>query len=129
MMSGRSHVCSPCRLSTTDLVFFNNVHMYIYSPFLLLSPQIYLGGYTTEEQAALAFDIAAIKFRGAAAVTNFDISNYKEELESLGEVSAEELVLSLRRQSKGFSRGSSKFRGVTRHQKGRNKSTRDMPRR
>ena len=70
-------------------------------------------------QAALAFDIAAIKFRGTAALTNFDISNYKNELESLGEVSAEELVLSLRRQSKGFARGTSKYRGVTRHQKGR----------
>jgi AP2-like factor (euAP2 lineage) len=35
------------------------------------------------------------------------------------QVSTEELVLSLRRQSKGFQRGTSKFRGVTRHQKGR----------
>ena len=35
------------------------------------------------------------------------------------QVSTEELVLSLRRQSKGFTRGSSKYRGVTRHQKGR----------
>lgn len=35
------------------------------------------------------------------------------------QVSRDELVLSLRRQSKGFMRGTSKFRGVTRHQKGR----------
>ena len=28
-------------------------------------------------------------------------------------------MLSLRRQSKGFTRGTSRFRGVTRHQKGR----------
>lgn len=34
-------------------------------------------------------------------------------------VSKEELILSLRRHSKGFSRGSSKYRGVTRHQKAR----------
>ena len=37
----------------------------------------------------------------------------------LKEVTKEDLVLSLRRQSKGYSRGSSKYRGVTRHQKGR----------
>jgi AP2-like factor (euAP2 lineage) len=34
-------------------------------------------------------------------------------------VTKDELVLSLRRQSKGFSRGTSRYRGVTRHQKGR----------
>ena len=33
------------------------------------------------------------------------------------QVTKEELVLSLRRQSKGFSRGTSRYRGVTRHQK------------
>ena len=38
------------------------------------------------------------------------------ELQNLERVSTDELVLSLRRQSKGFTRGSSKFRGVTRHQ-------------
>ena len=32
-------------------------------------------------------------------------------------VSKEELVMSLRRHSKGFSRGTSKYRGVTKHQK------------
>lgn len=53
------------------------------------------------------------------AQTNFQILNYEQELQQLERVSAEELVLSLRRQSKGFSRGSSRFRGVTRHQKGR----------
>ena len=56
---------------------------------------------------------------GREAQTNFKILNYEQELQNLERVSTDELVLSLRRQSKGFTRGSSRFRGVTRHQKGR----------
>ncbi|KAL3690277.1 hypothetical protein R1sor_016586 [Riccia sorocarpa] len=37
---------------------------------------LYLGTYSTQEEAAEAYDIAAIKFRGINAVTNFDISRY-----------------------------------------------------
>lgn len=33
----------------------------------------------TQEAAAEAYDIAAIKFRGASAVTNFNISRYNAE--------------------------------------------------
>ena len=81
--------------------------------------QVYLGGFDSEHQAALAYDVAAVKCRGDDATTNFCMEDYAQELQKLDGVDKDELVLSLRRQSKGFSKGSSKYRGVTKHQKGR----------
>ncbi|PUZ44402.1 hypothetical protein GQ55_8G088000 [Panicum hallii var. hallii] len=47
---------------------------------------LYLGTFSTQEEAAEAYDIAAIKFRGLNAVTNFDMSRY--DVKSIMESSA-----------------------------------------
>jgi hypothetical protein len=37
---------------------------------------LFLAG--TQEEAAAAYDVAAIQYRGSAAVTNFELSHYTE---------------------------------------------------
>ncbi|XP_027121550.2 AP2-like ethylene-responsive transcription factor At1g16060 [Coffea arabica] len=41
---------------------------------------LYLGTYATQEEAATAYDMAAIEYRGLNAVTNFDLSRYVKRL-------------------------------------------------
>ncbi|GLU11736.1 hypothetical protein SLE2022_284600 [Rubroshorea leprosula] len=81
--------------------------------------QVYLGGFDTAHAAARAYDRAAIKFRGVDADINFNLSDYEEEMKQMKNLGKEEFVHILRRQSTGFSRGSSKYRGVTLHKCGR----------
>ncbi|XP_072076338.1 APETALA2-like protein 3 isoform X2 [Arachis hypogaea] len=66
-----------------------------------------------------AYDRAAIKFRGIDADINFNVSDYDEDIKQMSNFTKEEFVHILRRQSTGFSRGSSKYRGVTLHKCGR----------
>ncbi|XP_015577709.1 floral homeotic protein APETALA 2 isoform X2 [Ricinus communis] len=81
--------------------------------------QVYLGGFDTALSAARAYDRAAIKFRGVDADINFTLSDYEEDMKQMKNLGKEEFVHILRRQSNGFARGSSKYRGVTLHKCGR----------
>ncbi|KAL9247267.1 hypothetical protein vseg_020716 [Gypsophila vaccaria] len=73
------------------------------------------GGYDKEEKAARAYDLAALKYWGPTTHINYPLTNYEKELEEMKNMSRQEFVAHLRRQSSGFSRGASMYRGVTRH--------------
>ncbi|KAJ6773226.1 ETHYLENE-RESPONSIVE TRANSCRIPTION FACTOR WRI1 [Salix koriyanagi] len=77
--------------------------------------QVYLGAYDNEEAAARTYDLAALKYWGTETTLNFPIEKYTKEREEMQRASKEEYLASLRRQSSGFSRGVSKYRGVARH--------------
>lgn len=52
-----------------------------------LNRQLYLGGFDTEGQAAIAYDLAAINIKGLdAAITNFDKSKYASQLGTIMKV-------------------------------------------
>ncbi|KAH9603420.1 hypothetical protein KSS87_011055 [Heliosperma pusillum] len=73
------------------------------------------GGYDTEEKAARAYDMAALKYWGPSTHINFPLENYLQEVEEMKNMTRQEFVAHLRRRSSGFSRGASIYRGVTRH--------------
>ncbi|KAJ4750397.1 AP2-like ethylene-responsive transcription factor AIL1 [Rhynchospora pubera] len=73
------------------------------------------GGYDKEEKAARAYDLAALKYWGPSTNINFPLNTYEKELEEMKNMDRQEYVAHLRRNSSGFSRGASIYRGVTRH--------------
>ncbi|CAA7401270.1 unnamed protein product [Spirodela intermedia] len=73
------------------------------------------GGYDKEEKAARAYDLAALKYWGPTTHINFPLSAYEKEVEEMKHMTRQEFVAYLRRNSSGFSRGASMYRGVTRH--------------
>ncbi|KAK9815855.1 hypothetical protein WJX72_010809 [[Myrmecia] bisecta] len=81
--------------------------------------QVYLGGFDVEKHAGKAHDIMALKCRADVSPTNYSQDEYVDLLPLLPRLSKEEVVLLLRRQSKGFARGSSRYRGVTKHRGGK----------
>lgn len=75
---------------------------------------MYLGAYDEEEAAARAYDLAALKYWGPGTLINFPVSDYSRDLEEMQSISREDYLASLRRKSSGFSRGISKYRGLSR---------------
>ncbi|CAN0925897.1 AP2-like ethylene-responsive transcription factor AIL5 [Linum grandiflorum] len=69
------------------------------------APIVKRSAYDEEESAARAYDLAALKYWGMSAFTNFPVSDYENELEIMKNVTKEEYLASLRRRSSGFSRG------------------------
>ncbi|CAN6301689.1 unnamed protein product, partial [Urochloa humidicola] len=55
------------------------------------------GGYDTEDKAARAYDLAALKYWGAATHINFPVENYQDELEVMKSMTRQEFVAHLRR--------------------------------
>nr|XP_010939526.1 AP2-like ethylene-responsive transcription factor PLT2 [Elaeis guineensis] len=82
---------------------------------------VYLGSYDSEEKAARAHDLAALKYWGPNPNTklNFPVSDYEKELETMQTMCQEEYVAYVRRKSSCFSRGASIYRGVTRRKDGK----------
>ena len=77
--------------------------------------QLYLGGFDQEQKAARAYDVAALLFKGPDTPTNYTVSDYETHLPALRTCSQEELIAHIRRHSSAFSRGKSKYRGVSGH--------------
>jgi hypothetical protein len=70
----------PCLPTTTPNTYIQPHH------------QIYLGGFGSEDEAALAYDVAAVKFRAADAQTNFPLEGYAAEMGARDKVGAWVLV-------------------------------------
>ena len=53
----------------------------------LSGKQLYLGGFESEEDAARAYDIAALASKGLDVPTNFGMASYQAELQQLKDAS------------------------------------------
>ena len=74
---------------------------------------LHLSDHDTEEEAARAFDRAAINKAGASAQTNYPVADYASEMESLQRVSVVELVATLRAKARRHGTQTSRYRGVS----------------
>ena len=77
--------------------------------------QSYLGGFNSSAAAATAYDILAVRLKGLdEASLNFSKAVYKPYDDLIKASTRDEAIHAVRRKSCGFSRGTSRYRGVTR---------------
>ncbi|KAK8655268.1 hypothetical protein V6N13_107856 [Hibiscus sabdariffa] len=67
------------------------------------------------EMGARAYDLVALKVWGDSTALNFPMHNYEKDLEEMKYYSKNEIFFSLRRNGKGFAKGASIYRGVSRN--------------
>lgn len=75
---------------------------------------VWLGRYPTAESAARAHDIAALKFHGSSAETNYGENAYRRVLPTLSAHSGDAVVSALRKDSQLAVQRTSRYRGVRR---------------
>ncbi|KAG1677943.1 hypothetical protein FOA52_001361 [Chlamydomonas sp. UWO 241] len=81
---------------------------------------IYLATFNSKEEAARAYDRASIVFRGTEAKTNFPVTDYNSEMSQLTKMTREEVVVYVRRGTRGLSsKGEAKCRGAKQTKSGR----------
>ncbi|KAL9660744.1 hypothetical protein QQ045_025561 [Rhodiola kirilowii] len=74
--------------------------------------QVYIGSYDSLEKAARVHDLGALKYLGPKTELNFPVEDYSEEIEHMKQFSEEVYKDMLHRESSGFCRGNSNYRGV-----------------
>jgi hypothetical protein len=81
--------------------------------------QLYLGAYTTEDEAVKVHDLVALKLRKNDQLNFNDPGAYAAEVPRLEALDTRDYIWAFRRNAVCFSRGTSRFKGVSKHSSGK----------